>query len=159
MTWNGPTFAVVPTGWLPLTVVVNTSLLGGAGVTVNEVAAGVTAVWVVSVAVIVYEPGLLICRLLKVATPLDAVAETVFPPVEKLPPARVSLMVSVEPVLPVVIALPNWSSTVTPTPKAVPAAKLDAGAARDGEFVLRCRIDGLGLKARLEARRGGRNDR
>ena len=48
LTWNGPTFAVVPTGWLPLTVAVNTSLLGGAGVTVNEVAAEVTAGWVVS---------------------------------------------------------------------------------------------------------------
>lgn len=59
MTWNGPTFAVVPTVWLPLTVEVNTSWLGGAGVTVNEVAADVTA-WVVSVAVIVYEPGVLI---------------------------------------------------------------------------------------------------
>jgi hypothetical protein len=60
LTWNGPTFAVVPTVWLPLTVDVYTSWLGGAGVTVNEVAAEVTPVWVVSVAVIVYEPGVLI---------------------------------------------------------------------------------------------------
>jgi hypothetical protein len=41
-------------------VEVNTSWLGGAGVTVNEVAAGVTVGWVLSVAVIVYEPGVLI---------------------------------------------------------------------------------------------------
>ena len=49
-------------------------------------------------------------------------------------------MVSVEPVLPVVIALPNWSSTVTPTPKAVPAAKLDAGA-----LVMASLFSGAGL--------------
>ncbi len=37
------------------------------------------------------------------------------------------MMLSFEPVFPVVIGLPNESSTVTPTLKEVPAPKLDAG--------------------------------
>ncbi len=42
VTWKGPTFADVPTAWLPPTVEVNFSWLGGAGVTVNEVPAELT---------------------------------------------------------------------------------------------------------------------
>ena len=54
-TWtaNGPTPAVVPTVWLPETVDVNTSWLGGAGVTVSAAVAEVTAGWDVSEAVMV----------------------------------------------------------------------------------------------------------
>ena len=42
-----------PPVWLPVTVEVKASLLGGAGVTVNDVVAAVTPVCVVSVAVMV----------------------------------------------------------------------------------------------------------
>ena len=59
------------------------------------------------------------------ATPLVAATEVV--PAAKLPEESATWMVSVEPVLPVVIVLPYWSSTVTPTEKVVPAAKEEGG--------------------------------
>ena len=55
-------------------------------------------------------------------------AETVVVPAAKLPEDRARWMLSVEPVLPVVMVLPNWSSRVTPTVNAVPA-DTDAGGA------------------------------
>jgi hypothetical protein len=127
-TWNGPTDAVVPTVWFPDTVCVNANLLGGAAVTVNDALADVTEVWDVSVAVRVYAPVALMARLLKLATPLAAVAVMVELPEENLPVDSAILMLSVDPVYPVVMALPYWSSTVTPTLNEAPAANDDGGA-------------------------------
>ena len=59
-------------------------------------------------------------RLLKVATPLEAATDVV--PAAKLPEDSATWIVSLEPVLPVVIGLPYWSSTVTPTVIVAPAA-------------------------------------
>ncbi len=67
-------------------------------------------------------PTLLITRLLKLATPLVAATEVV--PLAKLPEDSATVRVSVEPV-PLVITLPNWSSTDTPT--------RDGPAGRDAE--------------------------
>src|SRR5438105_4609316 len=99
-----------------------------ARVTANEVLiADVTPVWVVSLAVMVYgEPAVeLICSPLKLATPLAATTEMV--PAAKLCEDSARLMVSVQPVLPVVIGLPNWSSTVTPSDTVPPAVIVPAG--------------------------------
>src|SRR5438132_3611484 len=83
--------------------------------------ADVTPVWVVSLAVMVYgEPAVeLICSPLKLATPLAATTEVV--PAAKLCEDSATLMVSIDPVFPVVIGLPNWSSTVTPSDTVPPA--------------------------------------
>ena len=82
---------------------------------IDVVVAAVTVPCVVSVTVIVYgEPAVeLICRGPKAATPLEAAREVV--PAAKLPELRATESVSFEPVLPVVIVLPNVSSIVTPT--------------------------------------------
>jgi hypothetical protein len=102
-----------------------TSLLGGPVVMTNGlVDAVVIAVCVVSLAAIVYEPGAVMESPLKLATPLVAASEVV--PVAKLPDESVSLTVSVDPMFPVVIGLPYWSSTVTPTEK-VPPVTTEAG--------------------------------
>src|SRR5438132_2454133 len=82
--------------------------------------ADVTPVWVVSLAVMVYgEPAVeLICSPLKLATPLAATTEVV--PAAKLCEDSATLMVSVEPVLPVVMGVrervctPATRETVTP---------------------------------------------
>ena len=60
------------------------------------------------------------------ATPLFAV--TVVVPAAKLPEERARWILSLFPVLGLVMALPNWSSTVTPTLNAVPAETEDGGA-------------------------------
>lgn len=67
----------------------------------------------------------MILRPEKLATPALAVAVAVVEPVENVPEERVSLILSLLPV-PVVITLPNWSSTLTPTVKADPPVT-DAG--------------------------------
>ena len=64
-------------------------------------------------------------RFEKVATPPEALTVLV-EPLAKLPGESVSLMLSLLPV-PEVIGLPNWSSTLTPVPKAVPAVIDDDG--------------------------------
>src|SRR5580700_3297570 len=102
------------------------SLLSPAGFTVIElVVAVVTAPLEVSDAVIVKLPAVLICSPLKLATPLTAATEVV--PAAKLPEDRATWMVSVEPVLPVVTTLLNWSSMVTPTETVPPAVMGPAG--------------------------------
>ncbi len=78
----------------------------------------VMMVRLVSVAVMVNEPALLICRLLKLATPPEAMTEVV--PPAKLPVFKVSPMVSPEPV-PTFTTLLNWSSTVALRPIVPPA--------------------------------------
>lgn len=70
-------------------------------------------------------PAWLIFKLLNVATPVFAATAAV-EPVAKLPEERVSEMVSLFPV-PEVTTLPNWSSTLTPMPKVVPAVVDDEG--------------------------------
>src|SRR5580700_8583261 len=116
-----PPAVMVPAGW-----VVTTSLFSAAGFTVKELeAVEVTDPVVESEAVMVYVPAALIWRPLKFATPLDAV--TVVVPPAKLPEDRATWMVSFEPVVPVVIVLPNWSSIVTPTETVPPAATGLAG--------------------------------
>ena len=66
---------------------------------------------------------MLICRPLKLAEPPVAATEVV--PAAKLPEDRATWMVSVKPG-PLVIGLPNWSSTVTPR-AAPPPAVIVAG--------------------------------
>ena len=70
-------------------------------------------------------PDLLIWSPLKVATPLAA-ARDVVPPAKE-PVDNVSLTVSVEPVFPVVMVFPNWSSTATVVPKFAPAPTVAGG--------------------------------
>ena len=104
------------------------SLFSPAGLTeMLFVVAEVTVPCVVSAAVIVYgEPAVdVIWRPLKFATPLTAASEVV--PEAKLPDDRVSPTVSVDPAFPVVIVLPYWSSTVTPTETVPPAVMDPAG--------------------------------
>ena len=67
------------------------------------------------------------------ATPLLALTLVVVP-VAKPVGVRVSLMVSVDPVFPVVITLPNWSCTATPTVKAVPADTVVGGVVNTSLF-------------------------
>ena len=84
-----------------------TNELALAGLTVMElVVAEVTEALVVSEATMVYgEPEVeVICRPLKLATPLTAA--TVVVPAAKLPDDSVTLSESVDPVLPVVMGLP-----------------------------------------------------
>ena len=66
----------------------------------------------------------MILRFEKLATPPLAVA-VVVEPLAKPPEESATLRVSLLPA-PVVITLPNWSSTLTPTVKAVPAV-VEAG--------------------------------
>ena len=76
---------------------------------------------------------MLIWRPLKLATPLEAATDVV--PAAKLPEDSATWMVSLEPVLPVVIVLPYWSSMVTPT-DTVPPAVMEARLGRDDQLVL-----------------------
>ena len=103
-----------------------TSLFAPAGFTaIWPVVTAVTVPWVVSVTLIVYgEPAVeLICRPAKLATPFTAATEVV--PAAKLWELNATASVSVDPVFPVVIVLPNVSSIVTPT-LTVPPAVIDA---------------------------------
>ena len=68
------------------------------------------------------------------ATPLEAATDVV--PAAKLPEDSATWMVSLEPVLPVVIVLPYWSSMVTPTDTVPPAVRERGGLGRDDQLVL-----------------------
>ena len=68
---------------------------------------------------------MLICRPLKLATPLTAATEVV--PAAKQLEDSATWMVSFEPALPVVTTLLNWSSMVTPTETVPPAVIVAAG--------------------------------
>jgi hypothetical protein len=101
------------------------SWVGVAGLTVIELVVAVeTPLRLVSEAMIVTTPVLVIWRPLNVATPLEAVTEVV--PAEKLPEERATETVSPEPA-PVFTTLLNWSSRVTPRPTVPPAVIALAG--------------------------------
>src|ERR1700724_3015158 len=81
--------------------VVSVRLFSGPGFTTIWFVVAVVRAWVVSLAGMVKVPAGLICKPLKLAPPLLGGSEVV--PAAKVPPLSATLIVSVDPVFPVVI--------------------------------------------------------